>query len=322
MTGTEGGAVAVLGGGGVIGSGWATNFLWRDLPVNIYDISEDCLQIARERIEANLNFLVDKAVLTPAKRESAMKMASYTIHLDDAVRGVHFIQEAASDQCGLKRALLKDVDRYASPEAIFASSTSGFLITEIAIDSAHPERCIGAHPYDPVHLIPLVEISKGKSTSEETVNKTSNFYKSIGKDPIILQKEAFGFVANRLAAAMYREAVDLVMGGVCSVEDIDKVVSLGPGLRHFLTGPNLGYHLNGGLEGIHGLLARIGQKVEWWWEDMATWYKWPAGWIEKVHDGVLQAIKKRDSAIGRTPEEINRWRDDGLLMNLKHLGKI
>ncbi|HOI75493.1 MAG TPA: 3-hydroxyacyl-CoA dehydrogenase family protein [Syntrophales bacterium] len=322
MEGAEGWKVAVLGGGGVIGSSWATNFLWRDLPVNVYDIHNDCLQTARKRIEANLDFLVNKGVLNPDEKEGALGRASYTTCLEEALSGVDFVQEAAPDDFEVKRDLLAEVDRYASPDAIFASSTSGLFITEIAADSAFPERCIVAHPYNPAHLIPLVEIGKGRETSEETVQKTCDFFHSIGKAPIVLRKEAFGFIANRLAAALYREAVDLVMCGACSLEDVDKAISLGPGIRYFLTGPNLGYHLNGGMHGIRGLLTRIGPAVEWWWEDMATWYKWPTGWMDKAHEEVLQAIEKRDPSTGRTPEEISRWRDDGLLMILRYINRI
>lgn len=322
MAGAEGWNVAVLGGGGIIGSSWATNFLWKDLPVNIYDISDECLQTARNRVRANLDFLVDKGIVAPEEKEKALGRASYTTCLEEALCGVHFVQEAAPDDFEVKQDLLAEVDRYVSPDVIFASSTSGLSITEIATDSAYPERCVVAHPYDPAHLIPLVEIGKGKETSEETVQKTCDFFQSIGKVPIVLKKEAFGFIANRLAAALYREAVDLVMCGACSLEDVDKAISLGPGIRYFLTGPNLGCHLKGGLQGIRGLLTRIGPAVEWWWEDMATWYKWPAGWIDKAHEEVLQAIENRDPATGRTPEEISRWRDDGLLMILRHINRI
>ncbi|NPU84420.1 MAG: 3-hydroxyacyl-CoA dehydrogenase family protein [Syntrophaceae bacterium] len=315
-------AVAVLGGGGVIGSSWATNFLWRGLPVNVYDVGEDCLKTARERVGANLDYLVGKGLLPPGKRDEALKRAVYTTDIAEALRDVRFIQEAAPEKYEVKQALLAEVDRYAPADAVFASSTSGLLISEIARDSAHPERCVGAHPYNPAHLIPLVEIGKGEKTSEETVRKACDFYKSLGKDPIVLQKEAFGFIANRLAVALYREAVDLVVRGVCTLEDVDKAVCLGPGLRYALMGPNLGYHLSGGVHGIRGVLTHIGPTVEWWWEDMAAWHRWPAGWTEQAQAGVLEAMANRDPATGRTPEEINRWRDDGLLLILKYLNKI
>jgi 3-hydroxyacyl-CoA dehydrogenase len=214
------------------------------------------------------------------------------------------------------------VDKYAPPDAIFASSTSGLLITEIARLSERPERCLGAHPYNPPHLIPLVEINKGEKTSEETVQRTCAFYESLGKAPVVLRKEALGFIANRLAMALYREAIDLVVRGVCSVEDIDKAVNFGPGLRYALMGPNLIYQLGGGQGGIQGLFKHTGGSVELWWEDMATWKKWPPGWYEMAQEGVNRQMANRSPGQGRTNEEIARWRDDGLIEILKFLKKL
>lgn len=309
--------VAVLGGGGVIGSGWATNFLWKGLPTCIYDISDEALQNARKRIRGNLEYLVSKNVLPADRMNVALGLARYTTNLSEALRDVQFIQEAALEKYEVKQALLAEVDRVAPADAIFASSTSGLLITKIADGSKHPGRCIGAHPYNPPYMIPLVEIGKGEKTSEETVRKTVDFYTSLGKEPIVLQREALGFIANRLQVALYREAVDLVMRGVCTVEDVDKAVTFGPGLRFGLLGPNLIFHLGGGPHGIKGLLHHIGPSVELWWADMAVWKRWPEGWAEMAQEGVLKEMANRPASQGRTPEEIIRWRDDGLIELLK-----
>jgi len=314
--------VAVLGGGGIIGSGWATNFLWKGLPTCIYDISDDALQAARKRVRANLEYLVSKNVLAADSMNVALGLAKYTTNLAEALRDVQFIQEAALEKYEVKQALLAEVDRVAPAETIFASSTSGLLITEIARGSKHPERCIGAHPYNPPYMIPLVEIGKGEKTSEETVRKTVDFYRSLGKEPIVLQKEALGFIANRLQVALYREAVDLVMRGVCTVEDVDKAVAFGPGLRFGLLGPNLIFHLGGGPHGIRGILHHIGPSVELWWGDMAVWKKFPEGWAEIAQEGVLREMANRPASQGRTSEEIARWRDDGLIELLKIHNKL
>jgi 3-hydroxyacyl-CoA dehydrogenase len=167
-----------------------------------------------------------------------------------------------------------------------------------------------------------VEISKGKETSMEAVQTACDFYKSMGKEPVVLQKEALGFIANRLAVALWREAVDLVMRGVCSVEDVDKAVCFGPGLRYALMGPNLTYHLGGGPQGIQGLIKHIGPSVELWWDEMAVWKKWPPGWAEIAQEGVLREIANRAPEQGRTNEEIARWRNDGLIELLKFLKKL
>jgi 3-hydroxyacyl-CoA dehydrogenase len=314
--------VAVLGGCGMIGSGWTTNFLWRGLPVHVYDVSDDCLKTARGRIRGNLEYLVNKGLLNQEKMNVALSLARYTTNMEEAVRDVSFIQEAAPEKYDVKRALIAEVDRYAPSDAVFASSTSGLLITEIAKESMHPERCLGAHPYNPPHLIPLVEISKGEKTSQKAVTLAYDFYRLLGKEPIILKKEALGFIANRLSVALYREAIDLVLKGVCSVEDIDKAVCFGPGLRYALMGPNLIYHLAGGPFGIKGVMQHIGPSVEMWWADMAVWTKVPVAWPDMAQEGVLKEMSNRSEAQGKTADEIARWRDDGILALLKFHNKV
>jgi 3-hydroxyacyl-CoA dehydrogenase len=144
----------------------------------------------------------------------------------------------------------------------------------------------------------------------------------MGKEPVVLQKEVPGFIANRLAVALWREAVDLVMRGVCSVEDVDKALCFGPGLRYALMGPNLTYHLGGGPQGIQGLIKHIGPSVELWWDDMAVWKKLPSGWAEMAQEGVLREMAHRAPEQGMTNEEIVRWRDDGLIEILRYIKKI
>jgi len=322
MTSSEVKRVAVLGGGGVIGSSWATNFLWKGLSVNVFDVDSASLKNAQSRIGGNLKYLADKGILTSDEVLRALSFATYTSDMEEAVHDVSFIQEASPEKYEIKQALVAYCDKYAPPDTIFASSTSGLLITEIARHSSHPERYVGAHPYNPPHLIPLVEISKGEHTSEEAVSRAREFYRSLGKEPIVLNKEALGFVANRLSVALYREAIDLVMRGVCSVEDIDRAVSYGPGLRYALMGPNLIYHLGGGQYGISGILQHIGPSVEHWWADMADWKTWPEHWGVIAEDGVKEAMKNRLPEQGQTMEDIIRWRDDGLLDLLKILKKV
>ena len=253
---------------------------------------------------------------------AALGLAKYTTSIEEAVKDAQFLQESVLEQYEVKQNLLEEVDKHAPADAVFASSTSGLLITEIAKRSKHQERCLGAHPYNPPHLIPLVEISRGEKTSEETVKRARDFYKSLGKEPIVLRKEALGFISNRLSMALYREAADLVTRGVCSVEDIDKAVNFGPGLRYALMGPNLIYQLGGGQYGIKGLLKHVENSVQLWLEDMAAWKKWPPGWDETAQEGVNIEMANRPPEQGRTNEEIARWRDDGLIEILKFLKKI
>lgn len=314
--------IAVLGGSGLIGSSWVTFFLWKDYDVNVYDVNAGLLKTAEERIGANLSYLVEKGIITAEKKNKAMGKILYTKELQEAFRGVQFVQECAPEKYEPKQALVAALDKDGSPEAIFASSTSGLMITEIAKYSRYPERCVGAHPYNPPHLIPLVEISKGEKTSAETVSVTYDFFKSAGKEPVIMQKEAPGFISNRLQMAVYREAVDLVMRGVCFVEDVDKALCYGPGLRYALMGQNLIFHLGGGKDGLKGLLTHIGTTAEVWLADMAAWNKWPAGYADIMQEGVNREIANRLPEDGRTSEEITRWRNDKLLALLKILNKV
>jgi 3-hydroxyacyl-CoA dehydrogenase len=145
-------------------------------------------------------------------------------------------------------------------------------------------------------------------------------YQQIGKEPIILQKEAPGFIANRLQVALYREAVDLVVRGVCTLEDVDKAALFGPGLRFGILGPNLIFQLGGGIHGIKGILSHIGPSVEMWWADMADWKKFPEGWGEIAQAGVHKEMANRDKQIGNTNEEVSRYRD-GMLVELLKLHK-
>ncbi len=314
--------VGVLGGGGIIGSSWSTYFLWKGFPVAVYDVNDQALALSRERIAANLSYLAEKGVLTEKAAKEALERAWFTADIREALRDVQFVQESAPENYAAKQALVAALDEHGSPEALFASSTSGLLITEIAKFSKHPERCIGAHPYNPPHLIPLVEINKGERTSEETIRTAYDFYKRIGKEPIVLQKEALGFISNRLQLALYREAVDLVLRGVCSVEDIDKAVCFGPGLRFALMGPNLIFQLGGGKVGLKGLLEHVGPSIEMWWADMADWKTWPEKSRDLLQEGVLREMAGRRPEEGRTTEEITRWRDDLLLKLLVLLKRI
>lgn len=304
-------------GSGLIGANWATNFIMKGYGVNLYDVNSRQLENARAVIENNMRFLVSKNVIPQQEADKAVSLLTFTSNIYEAVNDVLFIQESGPEKYEVKQEILAAVEENTHDSTIFASSTSGLLITEIAKYAKHPERCLGAHPYNPVHLIPLVEISKGSKTSEETINCTCDLYRLLDKEPVILQKEALGFIANRLQVALYREAVDLVVRGVCSVEDVDKASLYGPGLRFGIMGPNLIFQLGGGAHGIKGLLHHIGPSVELWWADMADWKKWPANWGETAQNGVNEEMSKRPPAFGRTNEEAGRFRDDMLIELLR-----
>jgi 3-hydroxyacyl-CoA dehydrogenase len=156
------------------------------------------------------------------------------------------------------------------PEVVIASSSSGLLITRLQADCAHPERCLIGHPFNPPHLIPLVEVVGGERTAPAAIERALAFYRAIGKRPIHIRREVAGHVANRLQAALWREAVHLLAAGVASVADIDAAISEGPGLRWALMGPHLTFHLAGGSGGIAHFLEQLGPPLESWWDELGS----------------------------------------------------
>jgi 3-hydroxyacyl-CoA dehydrogenase len=304
-------------GTGTIGASWGTYFAMHGHTVYMYDIKEEQLKAARENIEANLNYLRDKEIITEADVKAALKIVKYTTNLEEAVKDAQLIQESGPEKYDIKRALLADIEKYTAVDTIIASSTSGLLITEIAKEAKHPERCIGGHPYNPPHLIPLVEITRGEKTSEEALKCAYDFYKLIGKEPIILQKETLGFIANRLQMALSREIIDLVLKGTCTIEDVDKAMLYGPGLRMAIMGPILTLHLGGGPGGVRGISKMINDSSNLWLQDMAKWTTIPEEWPDVAQEGVLKEIENRPEEFGKTSEELTKFRDDMLLTLLK-----
>ncbi len=176
----------------------------------------------------------------------------------------------------VKKEVYSKMDEVADQRIILSSSTSGLMMSEIQKAAKyHPERCIVSHPWNPSYLVPLVELSPGNLTSPETIKKTYELMEDIGKIPVVLKKEVPGFIANRLSAALWREALNLVDTGVASVEDVDKAIVNGPGLRWAIMGPYLTYHLGGGKGGIEYLLKHIDVSKAKWLETMAKWTETP-----------------------------------------------
>ena len=303
-------------GSGVIGSSWASYFLFKGLTVNIQDVSEDRLEKAKKKIKENLEFFVEVGALGKNDPNHLMKRAHFVLDIKDAVQDVQLIQESIIEEYGIKQELLKEIDAV-NTEALYCSSTSGLLISEIAKYSKNASRCITAHPFNPPHLVPLVELVKGGNTSPETMDTAFEFYKAIGKEPVKIFQEIPGHVANRLQLALWREAIDLVAKGVCSVEDVDKACQYGPGLRWGIMGINMILHLGGGEEGLKKMVeAPFGPALEVWWADMATWNKFPEGSKKILTDGCEKAMG------GRSFGEMAALRDQRLVGLLKVLEKL
>jgi 3-hydroxyacyl-CoA dehydrogenase len=293
--------VAVIGTG-TIGASWAALFLARGLSVSASDPAPDAESLLRQRIEAAWPVLMRLGPVAPGP----MDRLTFLADPERAADGAQFIQENGPEREELKRALFKALDGAAPPDAVIASSSSGLIMSRLQEVCAHPERCVIGHPFNPPHLIPLVEVVGGARTSQATVDRAMAFYSAIGKRPIHIRKEVKGHVANRLQAALWREAVSLVADGVASVADIDEAIASGPGLRWAEMGPHLTFHLAGGRGGMEHFLAQFAGPPQSWWQDLGTPTLTPELKRELI-DGVAEEAK------GRSITALESQRDEHLV---------
>lgn len=307
-------------GGGLIGAGLAANAALSGFQVCIYDIlfdQESERENCQNRVRSCLQSLVDKSVVDQCVMETSLSHIVFTPSVQEAVENACFIQEAGPERYEVKWSILEQVEQYAGSDVPIASTTSGLLITEIQKKARHPERIIGGHPYNPAYLIPLIEVTKGEQSSDAAAQAAMEFYRGIGKEPVLLQKETIGFIANRLQMAVYREAVDLVMRGVCTVEDVDKSLVYGPGLRWGIMGQILITHLSAAPGGIITAAEKYKDSTAKRLADLADWKSMPEGWGEKGQAGIEEEIAHRPEWMGRDMDSIAAWRDDMLVALLK-----
>jgi carnitine 3-dehydrogenase len=256
--------VAVVGAG-TIGASWTAVFLAHGLQVAASDPAPDAEARLRRFIDDAWPVLARLSPLPASPPHHALTVCGDP---ESAVAGADFVQENAPEREAVKQALLARIDAVLPPDIVIASSSSGLLISRLQAACRHPERCVIGHPFNPPHLIPLVEVVAGERTAPETVERAMAFYAGIGKRPIHIRREVPGHVANRLQAALWREAVHLVASGVASVADVDTAISEGPGLRWALMGPHLTFHLAGGSGGMAHFLDQLGPPLESWWGDL------------------------------------------------------
>jgi carnitine 3-dehydrogenase len=298
--------VAVVGAG-TIGASWAAIFLARGHEVRVSDPSPVGEAFARRFIEEAWPTLETLGWVAPG---AGMAKFSFHASATAAVEGAEFVQESAPEREDVKVRLFAEIDAVLPPEVVIASSSSGLLISRIAARCRHPERCVIGHPFNPPHLIPLVEVVGGAAAAPEAIAAAMAFYRDLGKHPIHIRREIPGHVANRLQAALWREAVHLVAEGVVSVADADAAIAYGPGLRWALMGPHLTFHLAGGDGGMSHFMAHLAPAVQSWMDDLGTTRLTPA--VQRIIiDGVA------DEAGGRSMADLRRWRDRKLLEILK-----
>ena len=238
-----------------------------------------------------------------------------TTALDQAVENVQFVQESVDENYEIKQKVFKALDSYTNADVILASSSSGLLMTPIQQVTQYPGRCLIAHPFNPPHLIPLVELVPGDNTDEQAILNTKIFYEDLGKVPVVLKKAVPGHIANRLAMALWREGVDLVVQRIASVEDVDKAVAAGPGLRWAIMGPHMIYHLGGGEGGMDHFIDHFAPAVKVWWESLASWTSLPPEAKNLLINGLKEEMGDRTIA------DMNRLRDEKLVRMLKILSK-
>ena len=231
-----------------------------------------------------------------------MEALSFHAEPEGALAGAEFVQESAPEQEELKRALLARLDAALDPTIVIASSSSGLLMSRVQTDCRHPERCVIGHPFNPPHLVPLVEVVGGEKTGPEAIERALAFYTAIGKQPIHIRREVPGHVANRLQAALWREALHLFAEGVASTADIDTAISAGPGLRWALMGPHLTFHLAGGVGGIEHFLEQFAAPMASWWETLGNPALTP-DLKERLAAGITT------ETAGRGIAELAAWRD-------------
>jgi carnitine 3-dehydrogenase len=256
--------VAVVGTG-VIGASWAAHFLAHGLDVIATDPAPDAEERLRANVAAHWPILTSLGLAAGASTDRL----EFTADLEKAVVAADFVQENGPERLPLKHELFRRLDAAAAPHVVLASSSSGLLPSSIAEGCPeHPERVLIGHPFNPPHLIPLVEVVPGRLTSDAAMDTAMTFYAAVGKKPIRLQRELPGHVANRLQAALWREAYSLVEQGVASVSDIDIAIANGPGLRWAVLGPFLNQHLSGGPGGLAHVLEHLGPPMVEWWNNM------------------------------------------------------
>jgi len=297
-------------GAGVIGHSWACCFAQRGYTVRLMDINQDVLNDIPEKIRANYEVFIKKGLLTHDELEATLKRIKIGPDISWAVESADFCIESVLEDLSLKKDVYTQMDKFAPKRSILASSTSSQSITEISRVTGRPEKCIIMHPLNPPHIIPAVEVVRGKCTSEETTTLTVELLKKIGRKPYVCMKEVPGFVMTRLMTIILREALSLLNRGVASVEDIDTAINAGVGLRFGLMGI---FEINNltSTGGLEMFLKKYSESIRHIWADIEELKEIPSDLAEKAVAGI------KDELRGKSPEEIIRWRDEKLLELMK-----
>ena len=299
-------------GGGVIGGGWAARFLLNGVDVVVYDPDPDAPRKVGE-VVAGARRAYAKLTMAPWPREGTL---TFVARPEDAVAGADFVQESAPERLDLKRSILAAASAAADPSTVFGSSTSGLLPSQIQDGMTNPERLVVGHPFNPVYLLPLVEICGGDQTSQAAEDRAAEVYTSIGMRPLMLAKEIDGFVADRLLEAVWREALWLVNDGIATAEQIDDAIRFGAGLRWSFMGTFLTYRIAGGEAGMRHFMAQFGPSLQWPWTKLMDVPELDEVLLEKI---VSQSDEQADGVGVRALEAL---RDDCLVAVIQGLRTV
>ncbi|OQP87801.1 carnitine 3-dehydrogenase [Rhizobium rhizosphaerae] len=296
-------------GGGVIGGAWAARFVLAGIDTRIYDPHPEAERIIGE-VMANAERAY--AMLTTAPLPPRGKLI-FCKSLREAVEVADWIQESVPERLELKRGVLTEIDAHARPDALIGSSTSGLLPSELQRDMAHPGRFFVAHPYNPVYLLPLVELVGGTGTTADTIARAERAAEQIGMKGVVIHKEIEAFVGDRLLEALWREALWLIHDGICDTETLDNVIRYSFGLRWAQMGLFETYRIAGGEAGMRHFLAQFGPCLSWPWTKLTD--------VVDLNDALVEKIGAQSDAQakGRSIRELERIRDENLVGILQAL---
>ncbi len=306
--------IAVIGTG-VIGSGWIIRFLAHSKKVIAYDKDENLKKKIILEIKRTWPYV--KKLFN--KKKLNLANFRYVTSLKEAIKDADFIQECAPENYKLKISLMKEIGKYSKKNTIISSSSSGLLPSRVYSKCKNPSRTIIAHPFNPVYMLPGVEIVPGKKTKKKFLNIANRFYKSVSMNPIMIKKELPGYLSDRLQEALWREALHIVNEGYASTKDLDRAIEDGPGMRWSLMGTFLTFHLAGGNAGMKHMLEQFGPALK------LPWTKLKAPKLsKKLSKRVIEGTKKQSK--GKSVAEISKIRDEYLLylqkMRKKYENKI
>jgi len=288
---------AILGAG-VIGASWTALFLAAGHSVAVYDPAPDAEKKVRDYVQ---NAWPTLQALGLAEHGNMQAVSFYT-DATEAVKGASFIQESVPERLPIKHALYALIEEVMEPNAVIASSASGLTLSEMQAGWKNASRFVLGHPFNPPHLIPLVEVMGNQATDTGVVELAEAFYKGVGKVTIRVEREVPGHVANRLQAAVWREAIHLVKTGVASVEDVDKAMWAGPGLRWAAEGPTMLFHMGAGEGGLAEFCERYTDSFNRWWDDLGELH------LDEATAAMLTEGVKAEAG-GASPEELSKRRD-------------